>query len=345
MAAARTNTNENRSTGARPSWRASLAGWLFGLLALASVIALVLHVGELQELVRLLTHLRVRWLVAGIALQALTYVCAAAIWYLALARFGYPARMAVLTPMALAMLFANQAFPSAGLAGSLLVVRGLERRRIPPRTAMSALIVGLMTTYAAYLAALVPAIVIIRHYSSVRADLIALAALFAFAAVAVPGTLLWYGRSLAPRIRQHASRLPGIGSVLAALESASAGPLPEPRLLLQATAIQLLEMILDAATLAVMLAALGVHVPVIAVFSAFVIAAVFARLLPVPLALGTFEGSLVAALHAIDVPLEAALAGTLLLRGLTLWLPMIPGVWCARWELRGQLGTRSSGTA
>jgi uncharacterized protein (TIRG00374 family) len=301
------------------------------------VIALVLHLGELQEMVRLLSHLRVGWLVTGIALQALTYICAAAIWRLALARSGHPVQMAILTPMALAMLFANQAFPSAGLAGSLLVVRGLERRRVPAPTAMSALLVGLMTTYAAYLAALVPAIIVIRYYSDLRADLIALAALFAFATVAVPGTLLWYGRSLAPRVRKHADRLPGIGRVLAALENASAGPLPEPRLLLQTTAIQLLEMILDAATLAVMLAALGIHVPAIAVFSAFVIAAVFARLLPVPLALGTFEGSLVTALHAIDIPLEAALAATLLLRGLTLWLPMIPGVWCARRELRNGL--------
>jgi len=32
--------------------------------------------------------------------------------------------------------------------------------------------------------------------------------------------------------------------------------------------------------------------------------------------------------------LEAALTATLLLRGLTFWLPMLPGLWIARRELR-----------
>jgi hypothetical protein len=32
-------------------------------------------------------------------------------------------------------------------------------------------------------------------------------------------------------------------------------------------------------------------------------------------------------------PLEAALTATLLLRGLTFWLPMVPGLWIARREL------------
>jgi hypothetical protein len=31
-------------------------------------------------------------------------------------------------------------------------------------------------------------------------------------------------------------------------------------------------------------------------------------------------------------PLEAALAATLLLRGFTMWLPMLPGLWLVRRE-------------
>jgi hypothetical protein len=38
-------------------------------------------------------------------------------------------------------------------------------------------------------------------------------------------------------------------------------------------------------------------------------------------------------LRVLAVPLEAALAATLLLRGLTLWLPMVPGLWLARREV------------
>jgi len=35
----------------------------------------------------------------------------------------------------------------------------------------------------------------------------------------------------------------------------------------------------------------------------------------------------------LGVEVEAALAATLLLRGLTFWLPMVPGLWLARREM------------
>src|SRR4029077_7979535 len=35
----------------------------------------------------------------------------------------------------------------------------------------------------------------------------------------------------------------------------------------------------------------------------------------------------------LGVAIEAALAATLLLRGLTFWLPMVPGLWLARREI------------
>jgi hypothetical protein len=38
-------------------------------------------------------------------------------------------------------------------------------------------------------------------------------------------------------------------------------------------------------------------------------------------------------LRIVGVSIEAALTATLLLRGFTLWLPMLPGLWCARHEL------------
>ncbi|GGE00407.1 hypothetical protein GCM10011515_20280 [Tsuneonella deserti] len=51
-----------------------------------------------------------------------------------------------------------------------------------------------------------------------------------------------------------------------------------------------------------------------------------ATLAPIPLGLGTFEASATAMLVALHIPFEAALTGVLLLRGLTLWLPLIPGL-------------------
>jgi uncharacterized membrane protein YbhN (UPF0104 family) len=35
----------------------------------------------------------------------------------------------------------------------------------------------------------------------------------------------------------------------------------------------------------------------------------------------------------LGMPIEAALSATVLLRGFTFWLPMVPGVWIARHEV------------
>jgi uncharacterized membrane protein YbhN (UPF0104 family) len=60
------------------------------------------------------------------------------------------------------------------------------------------------------------------------------------------------------------------------------------------------------------------------------IAGVFSFL---PGGVGSFEAGSTATLALLGVPVEAALTGTLLLRGLTLWLPLVPGLVLARGDL------------
>ena len=91
--------------------------------------------------------------------------------------------------------------------------------------------------------------------------------------------------------------------------------------------------LLDSSTLFVMLRAVGYPTDFLPVFASFVMASVFATLMVVPGGLGTFEGASVALLVIFGVPLAPALAATLLLRGFTFWLPMLPGLWLARREM------------
>jgi uncharacterized membrane protein YbhN (UPF0104 family) len=50
--------------------------------------------------------------------------------------------------------------------------------------------------------------------------------------------------------------------------------------------------------------------------------------------LGSFEAVSIGMLRALGVPFEAALSATLLFRGYTLWLPLIPGMFAARRQLK-----------
>ena len=56
---------------------------------------------------------------------------------------------------------------------------------------------------------------------------------------------------------------------------------------------------------------------------------------PIPLSLGTFEATCVAVLDLLGIPVAPALTATLLFRGFTMWLPMLPGMWLARREFAG----------
>jgi uncharacterized protein (TIRG00374 family) len=105
---------------------------------------------------------------------------------------------------------------------------------------------------------------------------------------------------------------------------------------LVATAILLYVAIflLDAATLWIMLLAMGQDVSFLVAFPSFVVSSIVATLSPIPLGLGIFETSSTGMLSALGIPVEAALTATLLLRGFTVWLPMLPGLWLARRELR-----------
>ena len=90
---------------------------------------------------------------------------------------------------------------------------------------------------------------------------------------------------------------------------------------------------LDALTLWLVFRALGDTPAIWVPFVSFIMASMAATLGPIPLGLGTFEAACVGMLSLLGVAIEAALAATLLLRGLTFWLPMAPGLWLARREI------------
>jgi uncharacterized protein (TIRG00374 family) len=316
-----------------PSWRSVFTAWFFGLLLLAAVISVVLHGSELRAFGRLLRQVRPMWLVAALSVQGLTYVCAAGVWWLALDHEHHRCPLLTLVPTALAMLFANQVFPSAGVAGSLVVVRALRRRHVPAHVVMGALIVGLITTYAAYLIAVVLSLVLLRVRHAVHLWLLLVSGGFALASFGLPAAVIWYRESLAPKLPAWIARLPAIGSVLDSVAAAPGGMLHDRSLFLRAVTLQFTEILLDAGTLFVLLLAIGSSASPSAVFASFVMASAVSTVVPVPLGLGTFEASLITMLRLVGVPIEPALTATLLLRGFTLWLPMLPGLVSARREL------------
>ncbi len=311
----------------------SRLAWLTGVLLLAALVFVVAHVAEEQALARLMAQAHPIWLLTAVLFQALTYVCAAAVWQRALVRHGVAGRPWSLLPLGLAKLFTDQALPSAGVSGTVLVVGALARRGVARGIAMTAVLAGAIGYYGAYLLATLGAIAILWRYGELRAVILAPAIVLCLLAAGVPLAVVGLQGRAFPRLRRWLERLPGARGVAAALREAPLQGIFAPRLLLETTLLQLAIFALDALTLAVTLRAVGSPVELAAAFASFVIASVVATLAWVPGGLGTFEGTCVAMLHLHGVSVEAGLAATLLLRGFTFWLPMLPGFALARREL------------
>jgi Mg2+-importing ATPase len=128
--------------------------------------------------------------------------------------------------------------------------------------------------------------------------------------------------------RLAASRL--LGPVVARLQEAEPAIVHDASVLARAGACQLGIMLLDAGTVWVLLLALGTSSPVLPTVATYALAAIFRTLGILPGGLGTFDGALVLGLAASGVPVATGLSATLLFRGLSFWLPMLPGWWAAK---------------
>jgi uncharacterized membrane protein YbhN (UPF0104 family) len=229
-------------------------------------------------------------------------------------------------------LFVDQAVPMAGIGGTVLVVRALRRRGIDEAAASRAVVAGLFGFYAAYAIAIALSVVFLWLRRDVGPAMLALTTAAGVVLVVVPASFLLLGRR-GQHVPGWADRIPGLAPMLRAAGIAAAEAVRDPALLATVVALQLAIFVLDAATFWSMLQAVGEPAAPLVAFVVFVLASVAATVSVLPGGVGAFEVGSVVLLRVLAVPLEAALAATLLLRGLTLWLPMLPGLWLARREV------------
>ncbi|MFN3533012.1 MAG: YbhN family protein [Candidatus Brocadia sp.] len=308
--------------------------WFLSLIFLAGLVVFVTHFSELEHFAQLLRRAKPLWLIAALHLQSATYFSAAAVWHQTLRYAGVRCSIWSLVPLGVAKLFSDQALPSGGMSGTVFLIASLNRRGIPKPLCMAILLVSLVAYYIAYLLAAFASIALLWFYHDLHAWIVAVTMVFCIVAVAIPAGALWLRRSKKQPLPGVLLRIPGLTALVNAFGDAPGYLLQNPVLFIKTTLLQGTIFLLDAYTLNVMLYAIGQDASFLVVFPSFVVASMVATLGPVPLGLGTFEATCVAMLSMLGITLEAAFTATLLLRGFTLWLPMFPGLWLAKRELR-----------
>jgi uncharacterized protein (TIRG00374 family) len=308
--------------------------WFMGILLLAGVIAAVTHIGEIEHFAKLAREAKPKWLLVALLLQFGTYVCTAAVWKQALHYVNIRHGFFSFVPLALAKLFADQALPSGGASGISFFIAALKRRGVPTDLCMAIMLVSLVAYYLAYLIVALASLALLWFYHAIHVWIFLLVGLFCLVAVAIPAGALFLQNLSKKKLPKLFTRLPNVRDLLQGFTQAPKHLLRNRFLVVTSILLYVAVFILDAATLWVMLHAIGQNVSFLATFPSFVVSSIVSTLSPIPLGLGVFEASSVGMLKALGIPLEAGLTATLLLRGFTLWLPMLPGLWLARRELR-----------
>jgi len=301
-----------------------------GLLLLSGLVLAVTHFGELEHFLTLLSHINPVWIVLALCFQLATYVALALVWRQALRYSGirYPMRM--LVPLAIAKLFADQALPSGGLSGIAFIVNAFKQREVSGQVSMGVMLITILSFYGAYALVAAASILVLWMHHDIHQWIIIISVIFFLFALAVPSGVLFLKNWGSKELPGWLVRMPIVSGILKVYAEAPEKILHDPRLLLSATTFQSAIFLLDTATLWAMLHALGQDVSLLFAFPCFIIASIVAMLSLIPLGMGSFEATCVGMLVMQGTGVETALAATLLLRGFTLWLPMMPGLWLTR---------------
>jgi uncharacterized protein (TIRG00374 family) len=307
-------------------------------MLIAGIVIAVLHWGDVKRFAKLVTEAKPLWLLVAIVLQLGTYIGLAAQWWLTLRRGRSPEDGSDLLRLTFAKHFADQVIPTAGVSGNVLLVDRLVNLGVPRENAVAALLLQIIAYYLSYALGALWVLVVLWWKSRMSVLLTCAVLVFLVVAAGIPWLTLWLHRRGQQRIPRWIAGWSKAKRFFELVGEAPAKLVRDPKLIAWLTALNLAVFVADAGTMQACVLALGVHAPLSAGYVAFMFASIAVILGPIPMGLGSFEAVSIAMLRLFGVPFEAALSATLLFRGFTLWLPLIPGGLLLRHELKPATG-------
>jgi uncharacterized protein (TIRG00374 family) len=321
---------KEKEKGPLSNWR----NWLLAAMLIAAVVIAVVHWGDVKKFAALLKEARPLWLLVAAALQIGTYVGLAAQWWLTLREADTPRKPRDLFRLTFAKHFADQVVPTAGVSGNVVLVDRLVSLGVPRGNAVAALLLQVVAYYFSYAAGALWVLVVLWWKDRASLLLTGAVVLFLVVAISIPALTLWLHKRGQGKLPRWIAGWSKARSFFALVGEAPSELMRDPWLITLLTLLNLAVFVADAFTMQACLYALGVHAMLSAGYTAFMMASIAVILGPVPMGLGSFEAVSVAMMRLFGVPFEAAVSATLLFRGFTLWLPLIPGGILLRHELK-----------
>jgi uncharacterized protein (TIRG00374 family) len=303
--------------------------WLFGLAILVAVVLLSLHLSETEGFFRLVKQSRPGWIFVAIILQLLTYVAQGEVFRAPMRRTARVSASLVYE-LSLVKLFMDQALPSAGISSTVFVARALLQNDLPRDIVSASMVLNITSYHIAYIVALLAALTATAAAGRSNAIILIVSALFLLFAVGLVYAVIAISAGKARNQAALLERVPIVRGAMQFLTDADSGLAQSVPLIIETSAWQLAIVVLDAATMWVLILALGVRASISGVYASFMFSSLLRTMGFLPGGLGTFEATSVVTLRMAGVAIPIALSSTLLFRGLTFWLPMIPGLWLSK---------------
>lgn len=330
--------------------------WVLAAVALGFVATHTTQIGQLWQAMRGGDW---RWLLAAAALQVIYYAFYIGVYQAAFAAVGVKRPYAELIPTVLGTFFVNVVTPTAGAAGTALVVSDAVRRGHPAAASTAAWLLAQLADTVSFAVIMVAGFAylavagLLKTYEIVAAViLLALIALFIglpALSIARPRTveriLRWASRAatVAYRVVRRPSPLPDDWATVTAEEFARSSRLvmEHPRGAAKAIGLGLIGYVFDVIGLVAVGYAFGWPHPG-SLLAAYAVGVVLWLTSIVPQGVGIVEGAIAVVLVSFGALLPQATAISLVFRGLSFWIPMLLGFILLRRVGVFQPGVRSA---
>ncbi len=323
-----------------------MSGLRRALWILAPILLLLVFVSqtaELRTLARLFAGADLGWLVAALLLQVVFAINQGAFYeaVFQLLDTAVPLRTSIWLSMVMA--FASLASPAGTATGVAYFVAAARGVGVPAARAFWASLVYYLFDYSAGLAALLAGLLILLSKRDLRLSQLIIAGLFfvlvvgaaalvirlVVAPATVPNLLARVG-GVIDRVGVWVRRRPFLGQERIAewsrdLQEVIATVRQNPRRAIRPWLHALAVEILGLATLAAVFQAIGYSLHPGVLIAGYAVGLFFMVVSITPSGVGVTEGAMIVTFTSLDVPLETAVAGALLFRLFTFWLPLVAG--------------------
>ncbi len=326
------NSRDRRSDRDKPSkadakkeginWR----GWLIAVLLLGALVFAALNWSDVKKFAQLVQNARPLWLVAAAAAQLATYALLAGQWAIVLKAGECERPPGKLLSLTVAKHFADQMVPTAGMSGNVVVVDRLIAIGASRPIAVAAVILAILAYFGSYAIGALAALLLLWWRGDSNWLAVALISAFLALTAAVPALALWLQKKGKKAIPHWLRNFGPVRELFDMIATAPDKLVRDPTMIAELTALNVAIVILDGVTMYFCVASLGVPSTLGVGFAAFMMGTIVSTLGPLPMGLGSFEAASTLTLRVMGVPFAAALSATLLFRGFTLWLPLIPGM-------------------